>query len=382
MGLNNQPVALLGILCAILMAQSAELPLPGNSSVPPPAAGAGTEKASTPPAPELRVSPRRVFGAGRADAAADAINPPDGLAFTRSGLLVATDAMSHRVQVFDPRTGRHLGHAGDTNTLAGQIVNVISLPDDRLLATDETARQVYLFEHDPRATSGYRPALQPLFKGDGFARPTGLACDSKKRIYVVEGVHGEVRRYLPDFKPDPGWKFKIPPPPLNHSEGIAIDEKGGVLFVTSEWEGVIHAFDLETGAWLGKSVGRRTDPLTGQPLGPSVFQKSVEGLAVMGDYLLAVDEGCDDSAAGRTGHLLIFDLRSPALYATGADECQKRAAAGAPAGLVGWLGSYRSPDGVAAFPGDGAAEALIAVADQGAYRVLVYSWNEVLKALR
>ena len=338
------------------------------------------------PAPELHAKVLRTFGLGRADSSAAAINPPDGLAFTKGGLLIATDAMNHRIQIFNPRTGEHLGHAGESGLITGLIVNVISLPNDGLLISDETASQAYYFENVGGSQVRYRPAGPPLFKGEGFRRLNGLACDSKRRIYVVDGPMGEVRRYLPNFKPDPGWKFHGRRPDneslLKQSEGIAIDEKIDTLFLTSEQEGMIHTFRLETGEWLGKTIGRRTDVLTGKSLGQSVFQRSVEGLAIIGDYLLAVDEGQMDPSANWPGHLLIFHLRSPALYETGADECRSRMESGVVDGLVGWLGSYRSPDGVAVFPGDGDSEAMIAVADQGAYQVLVYLWKDVLAVLQ
>ena len=333
----------------------------------------------------LQVKAFCTFGTGKADASMAAINPPDGLAFTRNGLLVATDAMNHRIQIFNPRTGKHLGHAGDSGLITGLIINVISLPDDGLLVSDETANQAYYFAYVGGSQARYRPPDMPLFKGEGFRMLNGLACDSKQRIYVVDGSMGEVRRYLPDFKPDPAWQFQGRHPGgasiLKRSEGIAIDEKTGTLFATDEREGIIHAFSLETGQWLSKTIGRQADA-TGKPLGKSVFHRSVEGLAVMGDYLLAVDEGQEDPLANQPGHLLIFYLRSPALYETGAEECRSRIKTGAAEGLVGWLGSYRSPDGVAVFTGAGNSEAMVAVADQGAYQVIVYLWKDVLAALQ
>jgi hypothetical protein len=198
---------------------------------------------------------------------------------------------------------------------------------------------------------------------------------------VVDGRRGDVRRYLPEFKPDPAWTFRSNRPVLHRSEGIAIDNKTGTLFLTSEWDGVIQAYNLETGQWLAKAIGCQTDTASGKPLGLSVFQRSVEGLAITGDYLLAVDEGTDDTAVNQPGHVLVFDLRSPALYKTSAEECRSRMAAGRAEGLVGWFGSYKSSDAVAIFPGAGNTPAMVAVADQGAYRVHVYFWKDMLEAL-
>lgn len=350
------------------------------------AVNAGSAELAGPPAPELRVKAFRKFGTGKADLSAAAVNPPDGLAFTRDGLLVATDAMNHRIQVFNPRTGKHLGHAGDSSLITGRIVNVISLPDNSLLASDEDANHAYYFKNVSDAKVRFPLSGRPLFKNENFKKMNGLACDSKNRIYVVDGLTGKVRRYyFPDFRPDSGWKFNTPrhdnKPVINHSEGIAIDEKSGTLFLTSEREGVIYAFNPETGQWLGKTIGRQTDAV-GKPLGQSVFQRSVEGLAIIDDYLLAVDEGYPEPAFNHPGHLLVFDLSSPVLYKTGAEECRGRMESGTVDGLVGWFGCYQSPDAVAVFSGDANTEAMVAVADQDAYRILVYFWKDILEALR
>ncbi|NCB09172.1 MAG: hypothetical protein EOM73_13530 [Bacteroidia bacterium] len=199
---------------------------------------------------------------------------------------------------------------------------------------------------------------------------------------MVDGDTSEVRRYLPDWKPDASWNFQSRRNDgtllLARSEGIAIDEKNGTLFLTSEREGLIYAFNLETGEWLGKTIGRQTDS-NGKPIGQSVFQRSVEGLAIIGDYLLAVDEGNEEHR--QIGHLLIFDLRSDKIYETGAEQCISRRNSGITAGLIGWLGRYNSPDAVAVFNGNGESDAMVAIADQSAYQVLVYSWKDILYAL-
>lgn len=335
-----------------------------------------------PPAPELQVKPFRKFGTGKADASAAAINPPDGLAFTRDGFLVATDALNHRLQIFDPVTGKHLGHIGDNSLITGEIVNVILLADDSLLVSDETSNQAYHFLKLADSPINYKASGAPLFKEDGFKKLTGLACDSMQRIYAVDGKLGDVRRYFPDFKADPAWKLqRLRPdnkPLITRSEGIAIDEKSGTLFVTDEWNGIIHVFDMESGKWTGKSIGRRLDALTGEATEKSVFQLSVEGLAVIDDYLLAIDEGTENSS----GHLLIFYLRSPAVYETGIKKCRRRQKEKISDGLLGWIGSYNSPDAVAVFPGNGNMGAMIAVADQGSYQVFVYLWKDVLEAIQ
>ncbi len=329
------------------------------------------EEQYKPPASELQIHPFCIFGTGRADASLNAINPPDGLAFTKNGLLLATDAMNHRVQIFDPYSGKHLGSIGNSGVFEGEIVGILVLPDKGLLISDEKVNQVYRFEHTAISPVAFQPVPPPLLKGERFKRLCGMTSDSKGRIYIVDGITGQVRRYLPDFKPDPSWKFKTMRPDhkpfLNRAEGIAIYEPSGTIFLSSDRDGMICAFDLETGAWKGKTIGRKADALTGAPIDRSVFSRSVEGLAIMDGYLLAVDEGEISATRNFPGHLLIFDLRKDAND------------------LVGWFGSYVSPDAVAVFPGSAKhPEPLIAVANQGAYEVLVYKWkeikNEIVKA--
>ncbi len=346
-----------------------------------------SEEQYNPPAPELQIHPFCKLGTGRADASSPAINPPDGLAFTEDGLLLATDAMNHRVQIFDPYSGEHLGSIGNPGLFKGEIVCIIVLPDQGLLISDEKANQVYRFKRTAVSPAAFQSMSQPLLSGEGYKKLCGMARDSKGRIYVVDGITGHVCRYLPDFKPDSSWKFQSRRPDngliLNKAEGIAIDESRGMLFLSSEWDGMIHAFNLETGEWTGKSIGRGTDALTGKPLGQSVFFRSVEGLAIIDNYLLAVDEGEISKLKNCHGHLLVFDLRSPVLYETDAEKCRKRMADGFSDGLVGWFGSYASPDSVAIFPGSTEhPEPLIAVADQGSYLVQVYRWKEIQDALQ
>ncbi|MDD5085803.1 MAG: NHL repeat-containing protein [Candidatus Omnitrophica bacterium] len=348
-----------------------------------------SEEQCNPPVPELQVRPFCKFGTGAADASLAAVNPPDGLAFTGDGLLLATDALNHRVQIFDPYSGKHMGSIGDPSIFTGEVVDIAVLPDKGLLISDEKANQIYRFKRTTATPVTFQPISPPLLSGEGFKRLCGLACDSKGRIYVVDGIAGEVRRYFPDFKPDLSWKFQSTRPDnglfLNKTEGVAIDESRGTLFLSSDWDGMVQVFDLETGKWTGKSIGRGTEALTGKPLGQSVFSVSVEGLAIIDDYLLVVDEGEVSASKNYPGHILIFDLRSPVLYETDAEKCRKRMADGIKDGLVGWFGSYVSPDSVAVFPGSVEhPEPLVAIANQGSYEVLVYKWedikNEIAKA--
>ena len=344
-----------------------------------------------PPAPELQVKPWRVLGTGKADGTPQSINPPDGLAFTADGLLLATDAKNHRVQIFDPMSGAHLGSFGGPDIFTGDVVAVAVAPDGSVAVSDEVANQAYVFKRNNRGNPLFTSAGPPILKDAGFRRLTGIAYDSAGRLYAIDALAGEVRRYLPGFALDPKWTIQGRRPDggpmLNHADGIAVCEKIGTLFVASEWEGMVRAYDAETGRWLGKNIGRRCDPVSAKPIGKSVFSRSVEGLAILGDYLLAVDEGFDESRSDTNpnmpGRLLVFRLDDPELYQTDAESCRARMAAGKPAGLVGWLGDFLSPDGVAVFAGSSERpEPLVAVADQHHYRVVLYKGTELIRAIR
>ncbi|MDD5427609.1 MAG: hypothetical protein PHI58_00005, partial [Candidatus Omnitrophica bacterium] len=150
------------------------------------------------PAPALQVHPFRTFGTARPESSLYAINPPDGLAFTADGLLLATDAMNHRVQILDPYSGKHVGSIGGPAIFTGEVVDIAVLSDKGLLISDEKANQIYRFRRtsDSPAKFDYMPP--PLLKDEGYKKLCGLACDSKGRIYVVDGITGDVRRYLAD----------------------------------------------------------------------------------------------------------------------------------------------------------------------------------------
>jgi len=364
--------------CAVVLAGR-------HGSAAAPTSGPHAGAVSTPPAPKLSVKPWRILGTGKADSHPQSINPPDGIVFTRDGLLLATDAKNHRVQVFDPLAGKHLGCFGSPDTMSGEIVAIAVAPDGRVVVSDTTANRAYVFVRKDPGRPVFVPAGPPILGGTGFKRLTSVDYDWAGRLYAVDGLAGVVRRYLPGLARDRDWTFEIRRPDggpmLSQPDGIAIHRASGTVFVSSERDGMVRAYDARDGRWRGETVGRRADSVSGAPIGESVFSRSVEGLEILGDYLLAVDEGFSKAEEGPTGHLLVFRLGDPALYETDAESCRRRMAAGKPAGLVGWLGDYLSPDGVAAFAGRRGREPLVAVADQGHYCVVVYRGTDLIRAI-
>lgn len=328
-----------------------------------------TRSADAATIPELPVETWRILGTGKADATPQSINPPDALAFTSDGLLLATDAMNHRVQIFDPVSGAHLGSFGDADLFPGEVVGIAVAPDGSVFVSDEKANQIRLFARADCGNALFIPA-GPSLSNSKFQRITGVVCDSAGRLYAVDTLAGEVYRYLHNFVADPTWKFESRRPDgvtmLHRTDGITIDDKSSTLFVTSERNGMVYAYDCETGRFLGRTIGRHIDPASVKPIGESVFSRSVEGLAILDDYLLAVDEGDDEETTDRKGQLLVFPLRNPTT-----------------AGPIGRLGDFRSPDGVATFTGSTQRpESLVAVADQGRFRVVLFRGDDLLRAVR
>jgi|GEM_PF-2087711 len=394
-------------------------------SAPPVPAARSTIKAEAPETPptapvpsaawQLEASPFAVLGSGRPGKAASDFDKPDGLAFTPAGLLLATDAKNRRVQVWDVKARTHLGEFG-SKVLGGEIVDIAVAPDGMVYVTDQTLNLAYIFV--PPAPGAVDEKGKPLgpydyqFKGtrfgeQGFDKLGGIAIDTAGRIYVVDAHLNDVRRFTPDGKPDPAWRFERARANgetyLHGCEGIAIDESTGNLYIASEKDAVIQVFDRETGAYRRKLVGAAPDA-SGMPGGNRVFSGAVEGLTLARHHLFAVDES--------VGHIQVFDLSHPNAFNTDLTGYGPRRAARG--GYVGFFGRpplvdfddkkntalqqqvkdgsvipgqanppghFCSPDAIASHTDDATKETYIAIADQCNYRLVVYRWSDLTRSL-
>lgn len=357
----------------------------------------------------LAVEPYAILGSGRPGKTASDFDKPDGVAFTPEGVLLATDAKNRRLQMWDVRTKSYLGEFGH-GIFGGEIVDIAVSPGGMVYVTDQTLNLAYAFSG--RAGTAGKAAYQfrgTRFGEQGFDKLGGIAVDSKERIYAVDAHLNEVRRFTSDGKPDPAWKFQKGPAGstgtyLHGCEGIAIDHETGTLLVSSEKDSIIQSFDLETGVYKGKLIGAKSDG-SGVPSGKSVFSGSVEGLALFGGYLLAVDES--------VGHIQIFELSRPGAFNNDLDAYARtlRARNGGYLGFFGHSpqvnfedknnvalqkqlkdgviipgqanppGYFCSPDSIAAFTDKDSGETYIAIADQCNYRLAVYRWSDIRAAI-
>jgi hypothetical protein len=392
---------------------------PPQSPVTKPAATAEPLPAEKDPQREawrINVEPYAIFGSGRPGKGAADFDKPDGVGFTPNGLLLATDAKNRRVQIWDVKTKMHLGEFGH-GVFGGAIVDIAVAPNGMALITDQTLNLAYAFmpfQADATGDKGAKgkkgSAIEYEFKGTrfgerGFDKLGGIAIDSRGRTYAVDAHLNEVRRYTADGAIDPQWKFEKARPGgdtyLHGCEGIAIDEAASQIFIASEKDAVIQVFDWETGAYKGKLIGAKPGA-TGKPEGTRIFSGSVEGLAMANNHLLAVDES--------VGHIQVFDLSQTNVFNTDLagytpgrvggykgffchspqvdfedkdnKTLQQQVKDGAIIpGQANPPGYFCSPDSIASYKDKTDGETYVAIADQCNYRLAVYRWSDINRAM-
>jgi hypothetical protein len=389
-----------------------------SQAAPAPAAAPPTKTATTRPAPKspwgLEVAAYAVIGSGRPGKTAADFDKPDGVAFLNNGILLATDAKNRRIQVWDVQAKARLGEFGH-GVFGGQVVDIAVTPDNKVLVTDQLLNLAYLFEPPaPGEKNEKGKELGPYdfqFKGTRFGEQSfdklgGIAVDSKGRIYLVDAHLNEVKRFTPDFKVDPSFHFERARPDgstyLHGCEGIAFDDAQVNLFVASEKDSIVQVFDLESGAYRKKLVGKLMN--ADQPAGTSVFAGAIEGLTIVGNYLLAVDES--------VGQIQMFDLTRPDSF--NSDLALLNAHGRKTSGYKGFFGHpplvdfedktnialqqkvkdgsiipgqanppgyFCSPDAIASHKDPASGETYIAIADQCNYRIAVYRWSDLNRAI-
>lgn len=381
-----------------------------------PAGNSPSEKDPQREAWRINVEPYAIIGSGRPGKGAADFDKPDGVAFTPNGWLLATDAKNHRIQVWDVKTKARLGEFGH-GIVGGEVVDIAVTPSGIVLVTDQLLNLAYAFrppkagetneKGKPLAAYDYQFA-GTRFGEQGFDKLGGIAVDSRGRVYAVDAHLNNVFRFTPEFKPDAAWHFDRTRADgstyLHGCEGIAIDEENGQLFIASEKDAIIQVFDWETGAYKGKLIGANKTE-TGAPTGKSVFSGSVEGLALATGHLLAVDES--------VGHIQVFDIAQPNTFNM---DLEGYSAAGRKpnSGYKGFFGHsptvdfedktnkalqqqvkdgsiipgqanppgyFCSPDSIASFTDKASGESYIVIADQCNFRLAVYRWSDVSKAI-
>jgi sugar lactone lactonase YvrE len=236
-----------------------------------------------------------------------------GIAVDKNGNIFVIDQGNQRIQVFDP---------------GGK-----ALPE-------KTIALNYCPAETPRCAQGLWRAV----KGQ-YTSLQGLAIDQDGGVFVSDRGTSRIYRFLSDGRLDPS--FYLPEadlttgkPILKEPESMALYQDK--LFVANEGTGDIKILDRKRGTPVGPAAS----------FGADVFAGDAEGLAVVRDYLFAVDV--------QNTRIAVFDLTSTP-----------------PKFLMGFVGDYESADGIAIDP----TGKYVAVADQGNLRVVLYSLPEILDHL-
>jgi DNA-binding beta-propeller fold protein YncE len=236
-----------------------------------------------------------------------------GIAVDKNGLIYVIDQGNSRIQVFDA--------------------------DGRVLREKAIA-----LKYCPSETPRCAGAIWRPLKGE-FTSLQGLAIDRDGGLFVSDKGTSRIYRYLPSGQLDD--QFNLPQlepatgrPLLKEVESMALYHDK--LLVANEGTGEIIILDRRSGAPLGP-VWR---------FGADQFAGDVEGLAVAGNLLFALDVN--------NSRIAVFDL-------TGTP----------PKFVLGFVGDFDSGDGLAIDP----TGRYLAVADQGNLRVVLFSLPEIMSHL-
>jgi len=336
----------------------------------------GIEKAVLLRSDERRIQPVRIIGGAKGDGI-DQFDAPDAVAFTLDGRLIAGDTDNARFKIYgledQSQTVQIVGGEGSgagefSHSLAATIgsfkvynqVQGIAVDNSGLIyVIDQGNQRIQIFDaggkvRAERAIPLTLCAVESPRCAEGLWRPTrkdeytsfqGLAVDAEGGIFLSDRGTSRIYRFLPGGKLDPSFKLQgadsaTGKPTLKEPESMALYQHK--LFVASEGNREIMIFDRRTGKLTGPTAR----------FGGDVFGGKVEGLAVVRDYLFAVDV--------QNTRIAVFDLRSEI-----------------PQFLLCFVGDFQSADGIAIDP----TGKYVAIADQGNFRIVLYSLPELLKYL-
>ena len=335
----------------------------------------GVEKAVWLRPDERRLEAVNILGGSKGNAP-DQFDEPDAVAFTLDGRLVAGDTENARFKIyrFDERfqsvqiVGREGSGAGEFGhglvakllglTVYHQVQGIAVDKNGLIFVIDQGNQRIQVFDPGGKALPEkaialtYCPAETPrcseglwrAMKGQHTSLQ-GLAIDQDGGVFVSDKGASRIYRYLPSGQLDPSFKSPeldalTKKPLLKEPESMAVYQDK--LLVANEGTGDIKILDRRSAKPIGPAAGFGADVLAGD----------VEGLAVVQDYLFAVDV--------QNTRIAVFDLKSMP-----------------PKFLMGLVGEHESADGIAIDP----TGKYVAVADQGNLRIVLYSLPEILDHL-
>ena len=184
------------------------------------------------------------------------------------------DNDSHRVRVFDPRTGTHLfdfGSRGDGPGNFNLPRDVVVAPNGLIYVVDGGNFRVQVFDGDGRFLRVFGSVGR---QGGQFSRPKEIATDLAGNVYVVDSAFGNFQIFDADGQllldvggrsdSDAPAKYMLP-------SGIAVDGDGRVYMVDQFFRkvDVFRPAELApTDGYVAKA-GRGAAPAAGSKTGPA-----------------------------------------------------------------------------------------------------------------
>lgn len=369
--------------------------------------------------------PQNGYGAGL-----DQLAQPDDVEIQKNGNIIITDVDNNRIQYF--REDGLLLKSITAETLAlsqpdmiptgvsidGQGFVYVSLEGAGRVArftADMELDQLIGYPGEVSAEDYYLPQNNGL-----LMKPQGLIVSNEGHVYVIDMAkdvfqQGDTRNFgFRKFKKiASGDKVSYAydnefattqevTTIMRKSEGLAISEEKGLLFVAEEKPSVdqfgntnkyryIAAFDLQTGKFLDRLIGVTME---NGAIIDGTTDESIEGLSVLGEHLYAVAEkagrvDCYDIDSG--DRVLNFGSRAP-FYCDDESDCfiegvnynEQSIIAGTAQvhRLNDWKNNeLASPDGVSAVELN-SGEKRLAVVDQWNSRVLLYDMDQIISKVQ
>ncbi|NQT64215.1 MAG: hypothetical protein HQ556_14745 [Candidatus Marinimicrobia bacterium] len=379
--------------------------------------------------PKSAISPINIYPNPQSGygSAADQLAQPDDVEIMKNGDLIVSDVDNNRIQVFSRNGSLQKTINAETLDMEKSDIVPTGISSDEagyIYVTLEGIGSVARFNSDMTLDQliGYQGKVSSaeyyLRENDGLLiKPQGLivsrsgdiyVADMDKTIFRKDGVYnfgfrkfkqivtGHVTSYTYDKEYAATQEVtRI----MRKSEGMAISEERGLLFVAeekpqksqfgnSEKFRYIGVFDLKTGKFQNRLIG--VEMVDGK-ITTGYSKDSIEGLSVLGDYLFAVDEkagrvDCYNIDSGeRIAH---FGSRAP-YYCDDESDCvmdgvnyneQNIIAGGAQVHLLNdWhKNELASPDGVSTMTLL-TGETILAVVDQWNSRILTYDLADILE---
>lgn len=313
------------------------------------------------------IQPAWIAGGVQGSAAGTEFDEPNELGFDDQGRLWAGDVFNYRVQIY-AADGSFIATVGGEGTGPCQFVNpatgkfgaeaIRSDGSNRMLVVDRGGQKINIYDTSTLACLG--EITSPLFDD-----PTGLAIDASGNLYVADQGTDLIHQFthsgvfVRTFQSIDGGESI-----LKKTETLALDEARDRLYASSEDESRVEVFELSSGNYLDEHVGERQVGVVAQD---GRFADDVEGVAAASGsgWLIMSDED--------NGRFMIHDLNSNDLFDDGADFAFLAAF-----GKTGNApGEFLSADGVAVSESQG----LVAIADQGNYRIQVFRISDLIAGL-